>query len=98
MKRSRWLRFFIEGFSSEASVLFPSLSLDAHRVPLFYRYLDRTAIRYLALFGKKWPLRSGKNLIGFDIGVLRQVGTGYDGELAERVRRGWSFFRPSFGF
>ena len=75
------------------------IDFDARRVPYFYRYLDKTAIRYLALYGKKWPVRGGKNLIGLDLGLLRQAGTGYDGSLADNVRQGWSFLlRPRLNF
>ena len=74
------------------------VDLDMAKLSELREYWDEVAIRYMLIFGKKWPRKSGK-MIGVDLGILRQIGSGYGGELSQKVESEWNvLIRPRIEF
>ena len=75
------------------------VDLDQNKIPEVGEYKDKTAVRYIAILGKKFPIIGGDYVISLDIGSIRQVGSGYSGRLANSVKPEWIWVvRPNLSF
>ncbi len=75
------------------------VQLNRDKVWKFWEYWDKTAIRYFALYGKRFPINGGSYVLSFSLGVARDIESGYKGALAKSVEREWTFvFRPNVLF
>lgn len=73
--------------------------LNRDKALRFWDYWDETAIRYFLLYGKKFPIKSGKYVLTIGLGVAREIESGYRGALAEDRDQEWTFLlRPNFSF
>lgn len=67
-----------------------------YRVDMNYRF---RFTRYFLLAGKKFPAQSGQWTFSLGVGLLRQLATGYSGELARSLGPQWSLLvRPNVEF
>jgi hypothetical protein len=75
------------------------MDLDQNKIPKISEHKDKTAVRYIAILGKKFPIMGGDYVISLDMGSIRQVGSGYSGQLANSVKSEWIWVvRPNLSF